>query len=966
MAAVVGVAPAIVSGTPAATAARALPEFSAGPALGRPLLRGTGTLASITGIVLGAGDRPLRGACVMARGLGSTNAPTNDAVAITGLTRADGRYALVDLGPGDYTISYRDCAEPGAYFEQWSGGAELPSDARPVFVGPATQIRLAAVRLRSTRQAAFIAAAAARSRQLAMASGLASISGTVRNKRGKRLAGVCVFVYPEGNYFAGMGDSTRRDGSYDFAGALRPGRYLVQFMAGCPNGGNYAPQYWKYVASPGRATVLRLRAGEHVSGVNGRLGAGGELSGTVRDAGAGTPLAGVCVFVTSVKPAGLYQFRAVTATDGSYSLNAMATGRYQLQFDPACGNTGNYLPLSPRGTVQVTAGKTTAGVDASLPPGAEISGVVTGSGASPLAGICVYDDSNVPATQTGADGSYSITRLGPGPQNLAFEGGCGNTGSYAPQYYPGQANPAASVPVTLSAGQVRTGVDASLSPGGEVAGVVTNTARKLLKGICVAVMPPSALEPNNQNLFIPFNLEIPYVSTARTHAGAYRISNLAPGLYYAVFGPCGGSRYPSQWFKDQGAFGRASLISVGAGAVTAGIDAVLPPGGTISGAVTDRAGRRLSGVCVSAYNLAGQDWLTIRQARSQRGAYKITGLAPGRYAVLFGGCALGGAVATQWYPAAASQQAARAVLVRSGRDTSRVNSALSGGGSISGRVTDAETGKPVRFCGAVAALDSTGTFMGGAIVSKDGLYRIDHLLAGRYTLRACGFGLVSKANVVVRGTQPTTGVAIVLPDTGSLAGHVLDSTGTPQAGVCVTAFPRTGPGVVSVATTSRGGHWTLTGLDPGSYRVLFSPTCMAGFPQVAPQWFNDKPGPGSATPVNVAADRTTRAVNARLAAPGSISGTVTDLAHVALPGICVAALPEADGSVPISAVTPTNGSFSIANLPPGKYLVRFDPGCGASGYLTDWYNGAPSKPSATPVTVVAGMASTDVNAIMQP
>jgi hypothetical protein len=924
---------------------------------------GTGALDSITGIVLGAGDRPLRGACVTARSLRSTSARTNAAAARTALTGADGRYVLARLGHGSYIISYRDCAEPGAYFEQWSGGADLASDARPVLVALATQIQLAAVRLRPTRPAAFIAGAAAGWRHVAMAhGGLASISGTVRNRSGKRLAGVCVFVYPKGNYFAGVGESTGRKGRYDFAGLLPPGRYLVQFTAGCPNAGNYAPQYWKYAASPGRATVVRLRAGQHVTGINGRLGPGGKLSGMVRAAGTGTPLKGVCVFVTSVKPAGLYQLRAVTTADGRYSLNAMATGRYQLQFEPDCGNTGNYLPLFPRGTVRVTAGKTTAGVDASLPPGAEISGVVTGPGASPLGGICVYDDSNVPATQTGADGSYSITRLGAGPQYLAFEGGCGNSGSYAPQYYPGQANPAASIPVTLSAGQVRTGIDTSLSPGGVISGVVTGTAGQRLPGVCVAVMPPSALEPNNQNLFIPFNGEIPFFSTANTHAGAYRIRNLAPGLYYALFGPCGGSRYPLQWFKDQGAFGRASLISVGAGTVTAGIDAVLPPSGTISGTVTG-GGRRLGGVCVSAYNVAGQDWITIRQASSHRGTYKITGLAPGRYAVLFGGCALGGAFATQWYPAAASEHAAKAVLVRSGRDTTRVNAALRGGGSISGRVIDAVTGKPARFCGFVAALDSAGTVMGGAIVSNDGRYRVDHLLGGRYTLQACVLGLVNKADIVVRGTRPTTGVTIVLPDAGSMAGQVLGSTGTaPEAGVCVTAFPRTGPGVVAVAATGRDGRWTLTGLDPGSYRVLFSPVCMAGFPQVAPQWFHDKPGPASATPVTVAADRTTVAINAKLAAPGSISGTVMDSAHAAVPGICVTALPQAGGAVPVSAVTAANGSFSIANLPPGKYLVRFDPGCGASRYLTQWYQGAPKKSGATPVTVVAGMATTAVNA----
>jgi hypothetical protein len=227
-------------------------------------------------------------------------------------------------------------------------------------------------------------------------------------------------------------------------------------------------------------------------------------------------------------------------------------------------------------------------------------------------------------------------------------------------------------------------------------------------------------------------------------------------------------------------------------------------------------------------------------------------------------------------------------------------------------------------------------------------------------------GLVNKANVVVRGTRPTAGVTIVLPDTGSLAGQVLDSTGTnPEAGVCVTAFPRTGPGVVVVAATRRNGQWRLTGLDPGSYRVLFSPICIAGFPQVTPQWFNDKPGPLSATPVNVAADRTTVGINARMAAPGSISGTVTDKAHAGLAGICVTALPETAGSVPVSAVTAADGSFSAADLPPGKYLVRFGPGCGASGYLTQWYSGAPLKSGATPVTVIAGSATTAIDATMR-
>lgn len=264
--------PAAASWTPTASAGKAPPGAAREPALGGPasgLIRG---LPSITGIVLGVGGRPLRGVCVIARSVARSSARPNDA-AVSGVTGAGGRYALAGLSAGAYVISYRDCAEPGAYFEQWSGGADLASQAAPVLVGPGTPIRLAVVRLRPTRPAAFIAASAARFGHLSAAGG-GDISGTVRNRAGKRLGGVCVFVYPKGNYFRGVGDSTGRKGRYEFSGLL-PGRYQVQFTAGCPNPGNYAPQYWKYAASPAWAKVIRLRAGQNVVAVNARLGPGG-------------------------------------------------------------------------------------------------------------------------------------------------------------------------------------------------------------------------------------------------------------------------------------------------------------------------------------------------------------------------------------------------------------------------------------------------------------------------------------------------------------------------------------------------------------------------------------------------------------------------------------------------------------------------------------------------------------------
>jgi hypothetical protein len=92
LAAAAGVSPAAASGVPAATAARALPDIAGGPAAGAAATGGTGAVASIAGIVLGAGDRPVRGVCVAARRLGGAGGGV--AAAAAGRTGAGGRYAL--------------------------------------------------------------------------------------------------------------------------------------------------------------------------------------------------------------------------------------------------------------------------------------------------------------------------------------------------------------------------------------------------------------------------------------------------------------------------------------------------------------------------------------------------------------------------------------------------------------------------------------------------------------------------------------------------------------------------------------------------------------------------------------------------------------------------------------------------------------------------------------------------------
>ncbi len=905
---------------------------------------------------------PLRGICVTA---------TGSAGAVSATTRLNGRYLLTGLPAGSYRVSYRDCGEEPRYFEQWSGGTDLAGSAVPVIVRFGHQTSLLPVTLRPTSPGALIAASAPRQHLLrqARSSNLVTISGTVRSRSGRRLGCIDVFAYPPGNYFAGTGVTTSRNGAYQVV--LTAGSYVVQFTNGC-RGGNYAPQWWKNSATQGKATVLKLKAGQNATGVNASLGPGGTLSGTVRAAATGKRLGGVCVFVASTDPREIYQFQVPTKPDGTYSLDNMATDRYRLQFQPDCGNTGNYLGLSRRGTVRVTAGKRTGNVNASLLPGAEISGVVTGPGATPLKGICVYENSNSPSATTGPDGSYSIQRLSPGSgYEVGFGGGCGNQGSYAPQFYPGQVNLAAARSFSLSVGEIKTGVDASLAPGGTVTGTVTNAARARLSGVCIAIVAPADLSPNYQNLFVAFNpmVSLDLGASAQSLSGSYEIRNVAPGLYYATFSPCNGTGYGPQWFPEQSAFARADLISVGAGAITAGINAALQRSGSISGVVAGAAGRRIGGECVVAQNRAGQDPYNYSpQAISRHGAYRITGLAPGRYAVFFWHCASSDGYAAQWYPAATGEASARYVTVRAGQTTKHISTVLVNGSSITGQVRLAATGKAGHGYCAAAATDAAGTVMAYAVANRAGRFDLRHLRTGRYDVAACydANNPVIKPGVVVRSSRATTGVTITLPTTGSLTGTVLDDSGTAaEPGVCVTAFPESGLGLAQVAATGSGGRYNLGGLNPGRYRVLFSPVCLAGFAGVSPQWFNGQATEASATAVTVVAGKTRRNIDARLPAYGAISGTVTDSAHSPVAGICVTAASVGRGATPVVAVTGVTGAYALDDLAPGSYTLQFSSGCGATGFATQFYDGVSSIQAASPVAVTAGVTATGIDATMK-
>jgi len=126
-----------------------------------------------------------------------------------------------------------------------------------------------------------------------------------------------------------------------------------------------------------------------------------------------------------------------------------------------------------------------------MKPGAIISGTVTSAATGrPLAGICVFT-SAFDGGVTSADGRFRFDQIQPGRYSVVFYGGCGNEGSYAPQWFRGRAKAFNAARVTLRGGKLTSGIDAAMRPGSGISGVVTSKAGLSLGRICIGAYTPN-------------------------------------------------------------------------------------------------------------------------------------------------------------------------------------------------------------------------------------------------------------------------------------------------------------------------------------------------------------------------------------------------------------------------------------------------------------------------------------------
>jgi hypothetical protein len=292
------------------------------------------------------------------------------------------------------------------------------------------------------------------------------------------------------------------------------------------------------------------------------------------------PLAGIEVCAVVFAP--YRETCAQTDVAGEYSIPGTGPG-YKVHFyDPdgvAPSRSPQWYPgvPHPEEGEAVTEAEITAGIDAAMTPGAEISGTVVGSslGGAPLAGIKVCPDpTTVPAgevaicDETGANGRFVLSDLGAGAYTLVFDPGEGI--NYQPKTF--------TTPPLSSGFAVEAEIP--LKRGVEFEGHLTDGTT----GLPVEPFGGPGSTPTVCALEAFTEERVKCVPVGA--GGEYALAGLPTGSYVLVFAEdlkedgvvVSSDGYVRQYYDDKSNLEEALVFLIEAGAVKTGADATLVRG----------------------------------------------------------------------------------------------------------------------------------------------------------------------------------------------------------------------------------------------------------------------------------------------------------------------------------------------------------------------------------------------------
>ncbi len=621
----------------------------------------------------------------------------------------------------------------------------------------------------------------------------------------------------------------------------------------------------------------------------------------------------------------------------------------------------------------------------------QITGTVTSAVTkAPIKGVevCEYPDEGGTGdrcTQTGPSGEY-VLEVGRGGEFVVYfdttvEGLVPHT------FYNGVFVDHEATRVQVAEGETVSGIDEAIQKGGLITGRVQNKSTKApIQGVQACAELPDVDQSGVE----------PHRTCATTNvSGEYEIAGLTPGEGE----PEGGYAveftstldYIKQFYGGGLENYSSTLIPIVLGETVPNIDAELEEGGEIAGRLVSAATKApIEGVRVCA-SLPQHGEICART--NANGEYVISRLASGQYAVWFGSPTVNGVEYIGQYYKGKEWPNTESVEVVAPNTTTGIDGELKARGQIAGIVTSKLTHEPI--AGVKVCTESQtpgGSYETCENSNSKGEYEIPGLLAGNYALafwatrineegsnylsQPHGYAINPQANSVSVAMGSTTTVDNELVAGGSISGEVTNvKTKQPAGGgPCVEDLSQPDPHLAQTCALSMSeGKYTISGLQPGEYRVVFANDFSPG-DEFYKQYWNHVSSESEATPVVISEGSTITDIDAALEERKpyygeGIEGRVVEAAtNARIKGIEVCAYATSNGIEPeglYGSCTETNaaGEYALLDLSASTYVIEFSTPFGSEvNYVTSYFNETASAADATPITIEAHTIRTEIDA----